>query len=209
MGLKHLRILVSSVVLEPTPRILRTTVLPLHLGFQFSDWSSHCEVWSTEKSSQRPPRMPCPFPFIFQSTWSKVCILDPQSAGVAVHSPSHVQLFATPWTSACQASPSFTISRSFLKLLSIESMMPSNHLILCHPLPLLPSIFPSIRVFSNGSTLHIKWPKYWSFSFSISSSSEYSRLISFRIDYFDLLAVQGALKSLLQHHNLKVSILRC
>ena len=122
---------------------------------------------------------------------------------------SHVQLFATPWTAACQASLSFTMSQSLLKLMSTESMMPSNHLILCHPLLLLPSIFPSIRVFSNESVLHIRWPKYLSFSFNISSSNEYSRLISFRIDLFDLLAVQGTLKSLLQHHSLKASILPC
>ena len=103
---------------------------------------------------------------------------------------------------------SITNSRSLLKLMSIESMMPSNHLILCHPLLLPPSIFPSIRIFSNESALHIKWPKYWSFSFSISPSNEYSRLISFRMDWLDLLAVQGTLKSLLQHHSSKASILR-
>ena len=108
---------------------------------------------------------------------------------------------------AHQASLSFIISWSSLKLMSIESVMPSNHLDLCHPLLLLPSIFPSIRVFSNESVLHIKWPKYWSFSFSISPSSEYSGLISFRINWLDLLAVQGSLKSLLQHHSLKASIL--
>ena len=127
---------------------------------------------------------------------------------VVVHSLNHVQLFAVPWTAARQASLSFTTSRSLLKLMSIESMMPFNHLILCHPL-LLPSIFPSIRVFSSESALHIRWPKYWSFSFSIRSSSEYSGLIPFRIDSFDLLAVQGTLKSLLQHHSLKASILQC
>ena len=112
-----------------------------------------------------------------------------------VQSLSNVQLFVTPWTAALQAFLSFTISRSLLKLLSIESVMPSNHLILCWPLLLLPSIFPSIRVFSNESVLCIRWPKYWSFSFSISPSSEYSRLVSFRIEWFDLLAGQGALKS--------------
>ena len=126
----------------------------------------------------------------------------------SVQSLSHVQLFATPWTAAPQASLSITNSRSLLKLMSIESMMPSNHLILCHPF-LLPSIFPSIRVFSNESVLCIRWPKYWSFSFSISPSNEYSGLISFRIDWFDLLAVQGTLKSLLQHHSSKASILQC
>ena len=108
-----------------------------------------------------------------------------------------VQFIATPWTVACQASLSITNSRSLLRLMTIESVMLSNHLILCHPLLLLPSIFPSIRVFSNESVLHIRWPKYWSFSFSISLSNEYSGLISFRMDWFELLAVQGTLKTLL------------
>ena len=116
---------------------------------------------------------------------------------------------ATPWTAARQASLSLISSRSLLKLISIESVMPSNHLILCHPLLLLPSVFPSIRVFSSESALHIRWPQYWSFSFSISPSNEYTGLISFRIDSFDLLAVQGTLKSLLQHHSSKASILWC
>ena len=114
----------------------------------------------------------------------------------------------TPWTVARQASPSLTISQSLPKLMSIESVMLSNHLILCHPLLFLPSIFASIRVFSNELAVHIKWPKYWSFSFSISPSNEYSGLISFKIDWFDLLAVQGTLKSLLQHHSSKASILQ-
>ena len=118
-----------------------------------------------------------------------------------------VQLFATPWTAARQASLSFTISQSLLKLVSIQSVIPSNHLILCRPLLLLPSTFPSIRVFSNESALHIRWPKHWSFSFSISPSNEYSGLISFRMDRLDLLAVQRTLKSLLQHHSSKASIL--
>ena len=113
---------------------------------------------------------------------------------------------ATPWTAACQASLSITSSWNLLKLMSIELVMPSNHLILCHPL-LPPSIFPSIRVSSSESVLLIRWPKYWSFSFSISSSNEYSGLISFRMDWLDLLAVQGTLKSLLQHHSSKASIL--
>ena len=121
---------------------------------------------------------------------------------------SRVQLFATPLTTAHQASLSITNSWSPPKPMSVESMMPSNHLILCRPLLLLPLIFPSIRVFSNESALHIKWPKYWSFSFNISPSNEYSGLISFRMDW-DLLAVQGTLKSLLQHHSSKASILRC
>ena len=116
-------------------------------------------------------------------------------------------IFAAPWTIACQASLSFTISCSLIKLMTTELVMPSNHLILCYPLVLLPSIFPSIRVFSNESAFHIRWPKYGSFSFSISPSSEYSGLISLRIDWFDLLAVQGTLKSLL--HSSKASVLWC
>ena len=127
----------------------------------------------------------------------------------SVQSLSCIRLFATPWTAACQASLSITNSQSLLKLMSIESVMPSNHLTLCHPLLLLPSIFASIRVFSNDSALRIRWPKYWSFSFSISPSSEYLGLISFRMDWLDLLAVQGTLKSLLQHHSSKTSILWC
>ena len=115
----------------------------------------------------------------------------------------------TPWTAAHQASLSITNSRSLLIFMSTESMMPSNHLILCHPLLLLPSIFLSIRFFSNESVLHIRWPKYWSFSFNISPSNEHPRLISFRMDWLDLLAVQGTLKSLLQHHSSKASILQC
>ena len=127
----------------------------------------------------------------------------------SVQSLSLVQLFLTPWTSAHQASLSITNSRSSRKLISIELVMPYNLLILCHPLLLPPSIFPSIRVFSNESVLHIKWPKYWSFSFNINPSNEHSGLISFRMDWFDLLAVQGTLESLLQHHSSKASILWC
>ena len=127
----------------------------------------------------------------------------------SIQSLSHVRLFVTPWSAAHQASLSITNSRSLLKLTSIESVMPSSHLILCLPLLLPPSIFPSIRVFSNESVLHIRWPKYWSFSFSINPSNEYSRLISFRMDWLDLLAVQETLKSLLQHHSSKASILQC
>ena len=122
---------------------------------------------------------------------------------VVVQLLNPVQIFATPWTAACQ--DSFTITQSLLRFMSIESVMPSNHLILCCPLLLLPSIFPRIRVFSNGSAVGIRWPKYW--SFSISPSNEYSGLISFRIDWFDLPAVQGTFKSLLQHHGSKASIL--
>ena len=126
----------------------------------------------------------------------------------SVQSLSHVQLFATLWNAACQASLSITNSQSLFKRMSIESVMPSNYLILCYPL-LLPSIFPSTRVFSNESVLCIRWPKYWSFTFSISPSNEYSELISFRMGWLDLLAVQGTLKSLLQHHSSKASILWC
>ena len=126
----------------------------------------------------------------------------------SVQSLSHVQLFATPWTVACQASLSITNSQSLLKFMSIELVMPSNHLNFCHPLLLPPSIFPSIRIFSNESVLCIRWPKYWSFKFSISPSNEHSGLISFRMDWFDILAVQQPLKNLLQHHKSKASILQ-
>ena len=127
---------------------------------------------------------------------------------IVVQSFSHVWLFATPWTAACQVSLSFTISWSLLKFMSIELVMSPNHFILCHLLLFLPSIFPSIRVFSNEMALRIRWPKYWSFSFSISSSNDYSGLISFRIDWFDHLAVWGTLKSLLQHNSSKASVLQ-
>ena len=127
----------------------------------------------------------------------------------SVQSLSRGRLFVTPWIAACQASLSITNSQSLLKLMPIESVMPSSHLILCHPLLLLPSMFPSIRVFPNESALHIRWPKYWSFSFSISPFNEHPGLVSFRMDWLDLLAVQGTLKSLLQHHSSKVSILLC
>ena len=140
--------------------------------------------------------------FPFQSGFYETFVV------VVVQPLSHVQLFAPPWTAACQASLSFTISLSFLKLMSIESVRLTIHLVLCHLL-LLPSIFPNIRVFSSESALRIRWPKYWSFSFSISPSDEYSGLISFRTDWFDFLAVQGTLKSLLQHHSSKAPILRC
>ena len=126
----------------------------------------------------------------------------------SVQSLSHVQLFLTPWIAACQTSLSITVSRSSPKLTSIESVMPSSHLILCCPLFLLPPIPPTIRVFSNESTLRMKWPEYWSFSFSIISSKEIPGLISVRMNWLDLLAVQGTLKSLLQHHSSKASILR-
>ena len=141
--------------------------------------------------------------------WSYSAAAAEEPVPTAVQSLSCVRLFANPWTAARQASLSITNSQSLLKLMFVESVMPFNHLILCHPLLLLPSIFPSIRVFSNESVLYIRWPKYWSSSFSISPSNEYSGLISFRIDWFDLLAVQGTLKSLLQQHSSKVSILQC
>ena len=127
----------------------------------------------------------------------------------SVVSDSVVSVFETPWTAACRASLSITNSQSLLKLMSIELVMPSNHLILCRPLLLLPSIFPSIGVFSNESVLCIRWPKYCSFSFSISPSNECSGWSCFRMDWLDLLAIQGALKSLLQHHSSKASILQC
>ena len=127
----------------------------------------------------------------------------------SVQSLSCVQLFVTPWTAVCLASLSITNSQSLLILMSIESVMPSSHLILCRPLLLLPSVFPSIRVFSNESALHITWPEYWSFSFSVSPSNECSGLIFFRFDWLDLLAVQGTLKSFFQLHGLKASILQC
>ena len=125
----------------------------------------------------------------------------------SVQSLNHVPLSASPWTAACQTSLSTTNSQSLLKFMFVESVIPSNHLILCHPLLLLPSIFPSIRVFSNESVIHIRWPKDWSFSFCISPSNEYSSLVSFRMDWFDLLAVQGSLKSPIQCHSSKASIL--
>ena len=127
----------------------------------------------------------------------------------SIQSLSHVQLFSMPWTTACQASLSITNYQSLPKLMSIESVMPSDHLILCHPLLLLPSIFPSIRVFSNESVRCIRWPNYWSFSFNISPSNEHAGLLFVRMDWLGLLAVQGTLKSLLQHHSSKASILQC
>ena len=133
----------------------------------------------------------------------------PRSMFSSLQTLSHVQLFVTPWTAASQASLSITLSVSLLKFMSIESVMPPNHLILCHPLLLPPSIFPSFGFFSNESVLHIRWPKYWSFSFSISPTNEYSGLISFRMDWLDLFAVQGTLKSLLYHHSSKALILWC
>ena len=141
------------------------------------------------------------------SNYWKIAFISQSSKFSSVQSLSRVRLFATPWTAAPLASLSITNSRSLPKLMQIESVMPSNHLILSCPLLLLPSIFPSIRVFSNESALHISWLKYWSFSFNISPSNEHLRFISLRMDWLDLLAVQGTLKSLLQHHSSKASIL--
>ena len=156
------------------------------------------KLWHTHKGGEEAYSSPVKtqIEFLTNPNWS--CV---------VQQLSSVQLFVSPWTATYQASLSFTISWSLLKLISIESVMPSNHLILCCPLLLLPSIFHSIRVFANESAFHIRWPKYWSFSFSITPSNEYSGLIFFRIDWFDLLVVPGTLKSLLQHHNSKASAL--
>ena len=149
------------------------------------------------------------FTVVHTGGWHSLLKNDIAIVVVIVHSLSSVWLFATPWTAARQASLPITSSQSLLKLMSIELVMPSNHLILCHPLLLLPSIFPSIRVFSKESVLHIRWPKYRHFSFSISPSIEYLGQISFRIDWLDILAAHQTPKSLLQHHNLKASILQC
>ena len=145
-------------------------------------------------------------PYAAGSRQDTAAVFTVEEAVGVVQSLSCVQLFVTPWTAVCQDSLSFAISWSLLKLMSIESVMQSNDLVLCHPRLLLPSILPSIRVFSNESVLCIRWPKYWSFSFNISPSTEYSRLMSFRTDWFDPLAVQGTLKSLFQHHSSKTSI---
>ena len=148
--------------------------------------------------------------YVFLSSLFQVALCPPGSSQFSsVQLLSHVQLFATPWTAAHQASLSMTNSWGPPKPMFIESVMASNHLILCRPLLLLPSIFPSIRVFSNESALRIRWPKYWSFSFSISPPGEHPGLISFRRDWLDLLAIQGTLKSLLQHHSSKASVLQC
>ena len=154
------------------------------------------------------------FDYRFQEIGTRSCLsLDPdylvQRQFSSVQSLSRVRLFATPWIAALQASLSINNTQSLLRLTAIESVMPSSHLILCRPLLLLPPIPPSIRVFSNESTLCMRWPKYWSFSFSIIPSKEHAGPISFRMDWLDLLAVQGTLKSLLQHHSSKASILRC
>ena len=163
-------------------------------------------------ASSTPGTVLCALHTLFHSTLATACKGGADIRPIqfsSVQSLSHVRLIATPWTAASQASLSIINSQSLLKLTSIESVMPSNHLILCWPRLLLPSMFPSIRVFSNESVLCIRWPKFWSFSFNISLSNEYSGLISFRMDWLDLLAVQGTLKSLLQHHSSKASILWC
>ena len=146
-------------------------------------------------------------PLLYSTTWYYISTMWKSFQFNSVQLLSRVQLFVTPWAAACQASLSITKSRSSLKLMSIELVMPSNHLNLCRPLLLLTSIFPSIRVFSHESALRIRWPKYWSFGFNISLSNEHPGLISFRMDWLDLLAVQGTLKSLLQHHSSKASII--
>ena len=168
------------------------------------------------KGSEKPVKMkqmkvqvPAWGPQIEQTTLLASPVYIGQAQCSSVQSLSHVRLFATQWIAARQASLSITNSQSSLKLTSIKSVMPSSHLILCRPLLLLPPIPPSIRVFSNESTPHMRWPKYWSFSFSISPSKEHPGLISFRMDWLDLLAVQRTLKSLLQNHSSKASILRC
>ena len=160
-------------------------------------------LWQVRHESNHPSS------FLFPVLLQHIEKDSKDSASNSVQLLSHVRLFTTPWTAAHQASLSITNSQSLLKLICIESVMSSNQLILCHPLLLLSSIFPSIRVFFKESVLYIRWPKYWNFSFSISHSKEYSGLISFSIDWFVLLPVQGALKSLLQHHSSKASILRC
>ena len=174
------------------PRVLSSTTVRNHqfFGAQPSLWSNfHIHTWLLEKPS-------FDYMDLYQHQFSSVQFLSP------------VWLFATPWITAHQASLSITNSRSSVRFTSIESVMPSSLLILCCPLLLLPPITPSIRVFSNDSTLHMRWPKFWNFSFSVSPSNEHPGLISFRMDWLDLLAVQGTLKSLLQHHSSKASILQ-
>ena len=156
---------------------------------------------------RQPTRLPCPWDSPGKNIGAIVRLQCCSTPVVVVQCLSHIWLFATPWIATCQASLFFAIFQSLLKLKFIKSIMPSNHLILCHHLYILSSIFPSIRVFSSELTLHIRWLNYWSFIFNISPSNEYSGLISFRIDWCDLLAVQGTLKSLLQYHIWKVSIL--
>ena len=160
-----------------------------------------------EKNLTFPTLPSFPYPLPLPSCTTHFHFSGTCSQSVSSVAQECLTFFETPWTAACQVSLSITNSWNLLRLMSIQSVMPSNHLILCCPLLLLPPLFPSIKVFSNESVLHIRWPKYWSFSFNISPSSEYSRLISFRMDWLGLLVVQGTLKSLLQHHRSKPSIL--
>ena len=194
-----------------------TTDIYLLRALEAESQRSGCQqgqfLWWPLPLAGRPLPSPCVLtdvPSVGVSVLASSSCKDISHFGLAVvQSLSHVQLFVTPWAADCQPRLSFIISQSLFRFMSIESMMSSNHLILCRHLLLLPSTFPSIRVFSNELDLHIRWPKYWSVSFSISPSNEYSGLISFRIDWFDLLAVQGTLKSLLQHCSSKASILQC
>ena len=199
-ALWQLHILPTWIVLQSLSCILLVTGVASFAtpycstpGFPVPTWTQHSNLYLRPSPFLSPPdcyiQLPTCHLFIVQSL-------------------SHVLLFATPWNAACQASLSFTISWTLLKLMSIELVMPSNRFVLCHPVLLLPSVFPSIRVFSNESGLYFRWSKYWSISFSISPSNEYSGLISFRMDWLDLLAVQGTLKSLLQHYSSKASILQ-
>ena len=168
---------------------------------------SRQEYWSGVPSLTEVPGYS--ISFLHLSECYYICNICNVQGFLSVQSQSHVQLFVTPCTAAHQASLYITNSQTLFQLMSIESGMPSNHLILCHLPLLLPSIFPSIRVFSEESVLCIRWPEYWSLSFNISPSNEYSGLISFRMDWLDLLAVQGTLKSLLQYHSSKASVLQC
>ena len=197
-ALWQLHILPTWIVLQSLSCILLVTGVASFAtpycstpGFPVPTWTQHSNLYLRPSPFLSPPdcyiQLPTCHLFIVQSL-------------------SHVLLFATPWNAACQASLSFTISWTLLKLMSIELVMPSNRFVLCHPVLLLPSVFPSIRVFSNESALHIRWPQYW--NFSLSPSNEYSGLISFGIDWFDLLAVKATLKGLLQYYNSKTSILQ-
>ena len=178
----------------------------MYSAYKLNKHGDNIQPWRTPFPIWKHSVVPCLV--LTVASWPVYRFLQRQVIS-SVQSLSCVQLFATPWIAARQASLSITNSRSSLRLMSIKSVMPSNHLILCCPLLLLPSIFPSIRVFSNESAVRIRWPKYWSFSFSMSPSNEYSGLISFRMDWLDLLAIQGTLKSLLQHHSSKASVLLC
>ena len=196
-GLQHARLPCQS----PTPGICSDSCLS-------SQW---CHPTISSSVVPSPPAFNLSQGFFqwVSSSHQVAKVLELQHQFSSVQLLSHVRFFVTPWTAACQASLSIANSWSLLKLMSIESVMKSKHLILCHPLLLLTLIFPSIRVFSNESVLCIRWPKYWSFSFSISPSNEYSELIAFKIEWLHLLAVQGILKSRLQHHSSKASVLQC